>query len=49
MAHFDEAPMEVDSVHGGHVDIGDQASGFDKARGSEEIGSRWESLNAIAQ
>jgi hypothetical protein len=31
------------------MDVGDQACGFGKARGSEEIGCRCEILNGIAQ
>jgi hypothetical protein len=37
---IDEVSMELESGHRGHVDVGDQAGGFDKARGCEEIGGR---------
>ena len=49
MPHFDEASVKLESVHRGHMDVGDQASGFDKARGREEIGSRRESLDAMTE
>jgi hypothetical protein len=38
MPHFDEASMELQSVHCGHVDVGYQAAGLDEAGGSEKIG-----------
>jgi hypothetical protein len=49
MPHFDEVSMELESGHPGHMNVGDQAAGFDKTRGSEEIGSRRESLNSVAE
>ena len=45
----DEVSVELESGHRGHMDVGDQAGGFDKARGCEEIGRRWKSLDATAQ
>jgi hypothetical protein len=45
----DEVSVELESGHCGHMDVGDQTGGFDKARGCEEIGRRWESLDAVAQ
>jgi hypothetical protein len=49
IAHIDEASVELESGRRAHIDVGDQAAGFDKARGCEEIGSRRESLDAKAQ
>jgi hypothetical protein len=49
MPHFDEASMELESVHRRHVDVGYQAAGFDEACGSEKIGGRWENLDSVAQ
>jgi hypothetical protein len=49
MPHFDEASMELQSVHRGHVDVGYQAAGFDEAGGSEKIGGRCESLDSVAE
>ena len=49
MSHIDEASAELESRHRGHVHVGDQAGGFDKARGCEEIGRRRESLDAVTQ
>src|ERR1700677_3800381 len=45
----DEVSVELKSGHRGHMDVGDQAGGFDKARGCEEIGRRWEGLDPIAE
>ena len=39
VSRIDEASVELESGHRGHMDVGDQAGGFDKVRGSEEIGS----------
>jgi hypothetical protein len=47
--HFDEASVELESRHRGHMNVGDQAGGFAKVRGSEEIGGRRESLDAVAK
>jgi hypothetical protein len=49
MPHIDEAPVEFESCHRGHMDVGDQAGGVDKARGCEEICRRWENLDAETQ
>jgi hypothetical protein len=49
MPQFDEASMELQSVHRGHMKVSDQAGGFAKARGSEKIGSRCESLDSVAE
>jgi len=49
MPHVDEAFMELQSGHPGHIDVGDQAAGFANARGSEEIGGRCESLDSVAE
>ena len=46
MPRVDEASVELQSGHRGHMDVGDQAGGFDQARGCEEIGRRRESLDA---
>jgi len=45
---IDEMPVEIDSGHSGHMDVGDQASGFHQTRRREEIGGRRESLDAVA-
>src|SRR5882757_1421794 len=47
--HIDKVPVELDTGHRGHMDVGDQACGFGKTRGSEEIGCRCEILDGIAQ
>jgi hypothetical protein len=49
MPGFDEAPVELDTGHRRHMDISDQAGGFDETRGREEIGGRRESLDGVAQ
>jgi hypothetical protein len=49
IARIDEVSVELESGHRGHMDVGDLAGGFDKARGCEEIGRRWESLDAVTQ
>jgi hypothetical protein len=49
IARRDEVFVELESGHRRHMDVGDQAGGFDKARGCEEIGSRRESLDSVAQ
>jgi hypothetical protein len=49
MPHIDEASLELESGHRGHMNVSDQAGGFAKASGSEEIRSRWESLDNVAQ
>jgi hypothetical protein len=49
MPHFYEASMELQSVHRGHIDVGDQAAGFDETGGSEKIGGRCESLDSVAE
>jgi hypothetical protein len=49
MPGFDEAPVELDTGHRRHMDISDHAGGFDETRGREDIGSRWENLDDIAQ
>jgi hypothetical protein len=42
------APVELDTGHRRHMDISDQAGGFDETRGREEIGGRRESLDGVA-
>jgi hypothetical protein len=49
VARLDEAFVKLKARHRGHMDVGDQTGGFDKARGGEEIGSRRKGLDAIAQ
>jgi hypothetical protein len=49
MPHINEASVELESGHRGHVKVSDQAGGFAKAGGSEEIGGRWEGLDTVAQ
>src|SRR5215510_692674 len=45
----DEMPVEFNSGHRRHMDISDQAGGFDHTRGCEEIGCRRENLDSVAQ
>ena len=47
--HIDQASVELNAGHRGHMNVGDQACGFGKTRGSEEIGCRREILDGIAQ
>jgi hypothetical protein len=47
--HIDKVFVEFNSGHRRHMDVGNQACGFGKTRGSEEIGCRCEILNGIAQ
>ena len=49
MPHIDDASVQFESRHRGHMKVSDQAGGFVKARGNEEIGSRRESLDSVAQ
>jgi hypothetical protein len=46
---FNEVSVQLDSGHRGHIDVSDQAGRVDETRGSEEIGCRRESLDAVAQ
>ena len=45
----DELSVELEFGHRGHMDVGDQAGGFDEERGSEEISRRREGLDAVAE
>lgn len=47
--HLDEVSVELGAGHRGHMDVGDQATRFDKTRGCEEIGRRRENLDGEAQ
>jgi hypothetical protein len=47
--HIDKVFVELNAGHRWHMDVGDQACGFGKTRGSEEIGCRCEILDGIAQ
>src|ERR1700680_3383631 len=47
--HIDKVSVELNAGHRGHMDVDDQACGFGKTRGSEEIGCRYEILGGIAQ
>src|ERR1700732_4440562 len=47
--HTDKVYVELNAGHRGHMDVGDQACGFGKTRGSEEIGCRCEILDVVAQ
>jgi hypothetical protein len=49
VSDFDEVPVEFDSGHRGHMDVGDQASRFDETRGCEEIGRGGERFDGEAQ
>jgi len=46
---IDEAPVELESGHRGHLDVGDQAGRFANTRGCEEFARRRESFDGIAQ
>jgi hypothetical protein len=48
VASLDELPIEFDPGHRRHMDVSDQAGCFNQARRYEEIGSRRESLDAVA-
>jgi hypothetical protein len=37
VAQIDEASIELDPGHSGHVDVSDQAGGLAKMRGSEKL------------
>ena len=47
--HIDKVSVELDTGHCRHMDISDQAGGFDETRGHEEIGGRRKSLDGVAQ
>jgi nitrogen-specific signal transduction histidine kinase len=49
VSDIDEAPVEVRSGHSRHLDVGNQAGGFNQAMGCKEIGGRSESLHGVAQ
>ena len=46
---FDEVPVEFDPGHPRHMNVSDQAGRFHETRRREEIGSRRESLDVVAQ
>ena len=45
----DEAPVELEARHAGHMYVGDQTGRFGEATGGEEIGSARECIDAEAQ
>jgi hypothetical protein len=49
VARLNETSVEFEPSHGRHVDVSDQAGRFNETRGCEEIGGRWESLDAVPQ
>ena len=49
VSSFDEVSVEFDSGHRRHMDVSDQAGGFDEMTGFEEIRWRRERLDAVAQ
>ena len=49
VARIDEVPVELDSSHSRHVDVGDQARGFSEERRCQEIGCRRERFDGVAQ
>jgi nitrogen-specific signal transduction histidine kinase len=49
VSDIDEAPVEVRSGHSRHLDVGNQAGGFNQAMGCKEIGGRSERLHGVAQ
>jgi hypothetical protein len=48
-SRIDEVSVKLNSAHRRHLDIGDQAVRFDEMRRCDEIGSRRESLDGVAQ
>jgi len=46
---LDEASVELEARHRGHMYVGDQTGRFGKARGCEEIGSGRKSRDTVAQ
>jgi hypothetical protein len=49
IARVDKVPVEFEPGHGRHMDVGDQASCFGKARGGEKIRCRRENIDRITQ
>jgi hypothetical protein len=49
VARVDEVSVQFEPGHRRHMDVSDQAGCFDETRGSEEIGCRRESLDAVPQ
>ena len=45
----DEVAVKLDPTHPRHLDVRDQASGFEEMRGFEEIGRGRKGLDAVAQ
>jgi hypothetical protein len=45
---IDEVSIELESVHRGHMDVGDQAGGFDKTAGCEIMDVRFTSTPAVS-
>jgi hypothetical protein len=45
---IDEVPVEIDTGHHWHLDVGDQAIRFGETRRREKIGGRWKRLDAVA-
>ena len=48
-AQIGEMSMELGAGHPRHLDVGNQAGGFDETWGRKEIGRRWEYLDGVAQ
>jgi len=48
-ARIDEVSVELGSGHPRHLDVGNQADGFNETRRRKEIGRRREYLNGVAQ
>ena len=49
MPGLDQACVEFDSRHAGHMDVRDQAGGLVETARCEKIGCRWESLDRVTQ
>src|SRR5438309_11984914 len=49
MPRLDQALVEFDSCHSGHLDVRDQAGGLVEAARCEKIGCRRESFNGVTQ
>jgi hypothetical protein len=49
MPRLDQARVEFDSRHSGHLDVGNQAGGLVETTRCEKIGYRWESFDGVTQ
>jgi|SRR5215469_1215433 len=49
VSRIDEMSVELNSGHSRHVNVGDQTRGCTEERRCQEIGSRWERFDGVAQ